>query len=346
VHGFGRVQSGAGIKVQVWVSGTGHALPARRVLTSEIERDLALAPGRLAGATGVASRHVCGDGENQISLAVTACRAALHDAALTADRIDTLIFGAAVPYQPIPATAPLVMRGLGMADGAAAAFDVNSTCLSFVSGFDVAARQIATGAASHALVVSAEIASRALPWGSDPETAALFGDGAAAMVLSRSPKAGSLAQIAAVHLRSYPSAYEACEIGAGGTRFDFRTEPAAFAAHSSFAMDGKLLFRLAAKHFSDFVDDLLSRAGWRHDEVDLVVPHQASPAALVHLIRQTGFAPDRVVNIAADYGNQVAASIPFAFDGARRAGRMRAGDKVLLLGTSAGVSFGGIAMVV
>lgn len=334
-----------GIRLQVWVSGTGHALPARRVLTGEIERELDLEPGRLTAASGVLSRYVC-EKESQISLAVAACQAALDDAGLTADEIDTLIFGAAVPYQLIPATAPLVMRGLKMADGAAAAFDVNSTCLSFVSAFDAAARQIATGATQHALIVSAEIASRALPWGTDPETAALFGDGAAAMVLSRSPDAGSFARVAAVHLRSYPSAYEACEIGAGGTRFDFRKEPDTFAAHSIFAMDGKMLFRLAAQHFKGFVDDLLSRAGWRQDEVDLVVPHQASPAALAHMIRQTGFAQERVVNIAAEFGNQVAASIPFTFDAAKRAGRMRPGNKVLMLGTSAGVSFGGIALVV
>lgn len=161
----------------VTIYGTGRCNPHNRVLTAKIAADLNLAQGRLERATGVQARYVCAD-EDQISLATAACRAALDAAAMQADQIDLLIFAAAVPYQPIPATAPLVMRELGIADGRAAAFDVNATCLGFVSGLDIAARQIATQAARHVLVVSAEIASRALPWADDPETAALFGDGA------------------------------------------------------------------------------------------------------------------------------------------------------------------------
>ena len=333
------------LDMRVRVAGTGRSVPARRVDTAVFDRDLGLASGTLLRATGVSARHVC-DGETQVTLAIVAAGAALQDAGLKAAQIDTVIFGAAVPYQPIPATAPLVMRGLGMADGSAAAFDVNSTCLSFVTGLEIAARRIAAGAADHVLVVSAEVASRALPWQTDPETAALFGDGAAATVLSRAEDTEGTARIAATLLRSYPSAYEACGIGAGGTRFDLAKEPKEFAAHSLFQMDGRVLFRLAALHFRGFVENLLEQAGWRHDEVDLVIPHQASPAALAHLIRQTGFAPEKVVNIAADYGNQIAASIPFAFDVARQTGRVRQGDKVLMLGTSAGVSFGGIALVI
>ncbi|MFN3824060.1 MAG: 3-oxoacyl-[acyl-carrier-protein] synthase III C-terminal domain-containing protein [Pseudorhodobacter sp.] len=327
----------------VRISGTGRALPDRRLLTRDIERDLGLAPGRLERATGVVARHVCGS-EDQVSMGVAAARAALADAGLEAGEIDTVICGAAVPYQPIPATAPLVMRGLGMADGAAGAFDVNSTCLSFVTAFETAARQIAAGAADHVLVVSSEVASRALPWASDPETAALFGDGAGAAVLSRAGD-GEPCGVVASLLRSYPSAYAACGIGAGGTRFDFVTQAQEFAEHSLFAMDGKALFRLAAQHFGGFVAELLDRAGWRPGEVDLVVPHQASPAGLAHMIRLTGFAPDRVVNIATSHGNQIAASIPFALDMARREGRVWPGARVLMLGTSAGVSFGGLALV-
>lgn len=328
--------------MQVRVAGTGRCLPAQRITTASIETGLGLAPGSLSQASGVLTRYRCGD-ETQITLAVTAGQAALADAGLAPAQIDTLIFAAAVGYQPIPATAPLVMRGLGLADGTAAAFDVNSTCLSFVTAVDTGARMIATGAARHVLIVSAEVASRALPWKTDPETAALFGDGAAAAVLTAAED--TPAHVAASLLRTYPSAYEACSLGAGGTRFDLTRDAADFAAHSLFFMDGRALFRLASGHFAGFVRDLLDRAGWQHDEVSLVVPHQASPQALAHMIRQTGFAPDRVVDIVAEHGNQIAASIPFALDIARRDGRVPPGAKVLMLGTSAGVSLGGIALV-
>lgn len=329
------------VVMQIKISGTGRALPQHCLPTSQIEADLGLSPGSLLRATGVVTRHVCTT-ETQVSLAIAASQVALQGAGLAASDIGLVICGSAVPYQPIPATAPLVMRGLGIADGAAAAFDVNSTCLSFLTAFEIAARQIAAGEVRHALVVSSEIASRALPWATDPETAALFGDGAAAAVLSRSD---TYSQVITTLLRTYPSAYEACSLGAGGTRFDYHHDPEGFAAHSRFAMDGKALFRLTALHFRGFVDDLLARAGWQRDEVDLVVPHQASPAALTHMVRQCGFRPDQAVSIADTVGNQIAASIPFALDVARKDGRLREGSKVVMLGTSAGVSFGGIALV-
>ncbi|MDQ2067834.1 3-oxoacyl-[acyl-carrier-protein] synthase III C-terminal domain-containing protein [Xinfangfangia sp. CPCC 101601] len=326
--------------MRVEIAGTGRALPAAMVSSATLDAHHGLPEGRIFSLTGVAERAICQD-ESQIDLAVAAAQAALDDAGIRAEEISLIIGASAVPYQPIPATAPLVMARLGIADGQAAAFDVNSTCLSFLTGFETAARMISQGGT--ALVFSSELASRALPWAQAPEIAGLFGDGAAAAILR--PAKGP-ARIAACLMRSYPSAYEACGIGAGGTRFDFTQEPEAFAEHAFFAMEGRTLFRLAAQYFGGFVTDLLDRAGWQHSDVDLVIPHQASPAALAHMIRQTGFAAERVVNIAADYGNQIAASIPFTLDLARRQGRIRPGMRVLFLGTSAGVSFGGMALEV
>jgi 3-oxoacyl-[acyl-carrier-protein] synthase-3 len=322
------------------ILGTGRALPAQHVTSDALDARFGRPTGFLAQATGVAARYVA-EGESQIDLAEFAARAALDDAGLLPTDIDVILFAAAVPYQPIPATAPLVMQRLGLPDGSAAAFDVNATCLSFLCALDTAARMIATGQATRGLVVSAEIASRALPWDTQPEVAALFGDGAAAAVITKAETGGIVASL----MRTYPSAYDACSLGAGGTRFDYHNDPAGFSANAWFAMDGKELFRLAARHFDAFVDDLLARAGWARDDVDLVIPHQASPAALTHMIRQTGFARDRVVDIIADHGNQIAASIPFVLDTTLRAGRMPPGTRTLLLGTSAGVSFGGMAYV-
>lgn len=324
--------------MQLSILGTGRKTPALLVSSSDLDQKYTSVG--FESSTGVRQRHHCVD-ENQIELAVGASKNALQNASLEAQDIDLIISGSSVPYQPIPAMAPLVMRELGVADGKAAAFDVNSTCLSFLTALETAALMIETGRAQRALVFSSEIASRALPWDTDPEVAALFGDGAAAAVVG--PGSGCLR---AASLRSYPSTYEACGIGAGGTRFDFRSETAAFADHAQFAMDGKSLFRITAQYFGGFIDDLLAKADWAKDEVDLVVPHQASPAGLDHMVRQSGFDPARVVRIVEDYGNQIAASIPFAFDIAREDGRVPKGSKLLFLGTSAGVSFGGMALEV
>ncbi|WFP75196.1 3-oxoacyl-[acyl-carrier-protein] synthase III C-terminal domain-containing protein [Mesorhizobium sp. WSM4906] len=327
--------------MRIRVVGTGRAVPAECVTTRTLEERLGLGRGALESATGVVQRYVCA-AESQIDLACVAARLALDDAGLGPSDVALIIGGSGVPYQPLPATAPLVMQRLGLADGTAAAFDVNSTCLGFLTAFETAGRMIEAGQCETALVFSSEVASRALPWRDAPEVAALFGDGAAAAVLRRAePGEGRLA---ASLMRTYPSAWEACGIGSGGTRFDFHKQPEEFARHSLFHMDGKELFRLTSRHFNGFVSALLERAGWRHDDVDLVVPHQASPFALAHMARQTGFAPERLVDIAASFGNQIAASIPFALDVARRDGRVTPGTKLLFLGTSAGVSFGGMAL--
>jgi len=327
--------------MRIRIAGTGGVVPAERVTTRALEERFGLEKGRLEAATGVVERYVC-EGESQIDLACTAAKLALEDAGIEASAVDLIIGGCGVPYQPLPATSPLVMQRLGLADGSAAAFDVNSTCLGFLTAFETASRLIEAGQSKTALVFSSEVASRALPWRDQPEVAALFGDGAAAVVLQEA-KPGE-GRVAANLMRTYPSAYEACGIGSGGTRIDFHCQPEEFARHSLFHMDGKELFRVTSRHFSGFVAELLQRAGWRHEDVDLVVPHQASPFALAHMARQTGFAPEKLVDISARYGNQIAASIPFALDIARRAGRIAPGARLLFLGTSAGVSFGGMAL--
>lgn len=328
--------------MKIRICGTGRALPAQRVTAAELDRKHG--SGDLVASTGVATRYQC-TSETQIDLALAAVESALVDAECSPQDIDLIISGASVPYQPIPATAPLIMHRLGVDDGTAAAFDVNATCLGFLTGLEVAARMITSGAARGAIVVASEVASRALPWDTHPDVAGLFGDGAAAAVIKSTPD-GSETAVAALHMRTYPSTYDACGIGAGGTRFDFQKNPTEFTANALFAMNGKDLFRVTTQHFNGFVTDLLSKAGWSHGSVDWIVPHQASPGALDHLVRQTGFSSDRVIRIAEEVGNQVAASIPFAFDVARGDGRIKRGDKVLLLGTSAGVSFGGAALVI
>jgi len=327
--------------IQVAICGTGHFLPGLPVASEALDTKAGLECGYLEQETGVKSRHVA-EGISQIEMAVTAAQRALDQAGLGTDDIDLVISASGIPFQTLPSTAPLVMRELGMGDGNAAAFDVNSTCTSFISALEIASRQVASGACRHALIVSSEIASRGLPWSEQPEVAALFGDGAAAAIIGFDDRPGC--GIRASLMRSYPSKYEACQIAAGGTRFDYHENPDEFAHHTLFRMNGADLFKLTLKHFPGFVDELLEQAGWRKEDVDLVVPHQASPHALTHMVRQTGFGGDKIVNLVAQIGNQIAASVPTALDHARRQGRSGPGTRLLMLGTSAGVSFSGLAM--
>ena len=325
---------------QVSFLGTGRSVPAKQRRSEFFDAELGLETGTLFQATGVAQRYVS-QSESQIDLAIAAIENAIDAAGISAQDIDLVISACGVGYQAIPSTAPLVMAHLGVQDGAAAAFDVNSTCLSFLTGVETAHHLIATGQHKTAVVFSSELASRALPWATDAQTAALFGDGAAAAILGQKSSAGR--GLVAHLMKTYPSAYDACTLAAGGTRFDVHKQPVEFAQNTTFHMDGKALFRFASKYLKGFFDELLERANWTTEDVDVVIPHQASPLALQHMIKATGVDPGKVIDITQDYGNQIAASIPFAFDLARRDQRLGAGSKILFLGTSAGVSLGGIA---
>ncbi|WP_291844561.1 3-oxoacyl-[acyl-carrier-protein] synthase III C-terminal domain-containing protein [Maricaulis sp.] len=331
------------------ITGIAHSLASQRRDSVEIDVELGRSPGWLERLSGVRSRTVAGPDDSQEAMACRAAGAALDAAGMTIEDIDLLLFGAAVGRQPIPATAPLVKRGLGGAHLAFPAYDVNATCLSALTALDIAALQIAAGRARTVLVVTSEIASRALPWETDPKTAGLFGDGAAALVLGAGPPQAVAVPGVSLRFRDFlmethAEAYDCCSLASGGTRFDFHRAPEAFAAHALFRMDGPELFRLSAAKLPAFIDRLLDRLGWRHDEVDLVIPHQASPLALAHMAKRSGFSGDRIYNHVATTGNLIAASLPVALSCALQEGRVGPGMKLLMIGTSAGVSLGGAGL--
>lgn len=321
------------------IVGTGRSVPRRAIASSDLDELHGFTSGYLQSVTGVNTRHVCDD-ENQIDLACVAARKALDAAGLRPQDLDMIISASAVAYQPIPGMAPAIQRALGIADGACFSTDINSTCLSFPVALHFASSLLQAGNNRTILIVSSDIASRALPWKTQPAVAGLFGDGAGAAIIRADDHAGILAS----HFTTLPSGYDACQIGSGGTRFDFQREPDQFAAHSTFSMDGKELFRLTARDFGAFVGELLAATNTRHDEIVRVIAHQASPGALAHMTRICNFKPEQVIDISAQFGNQIAASIPFVLDFAFENGLVHQGDRIMMVGTSAGVSFGGLVM--
>jgi 3-oxoacyl-[acyl-carrier-protein] synthase-3 len=327
----------------ITILGTGAALPDTVLSSAELDRRYGKPMGWFERRTGVRSRHVCGK-ERASDLATAAARGALAAANLRPQDVDAVISATAVPEQPIPAMAPLVQANLGLGKTGTPAFDVNATCLSFLTAFDLAAAWIEAGRARRILIVSSEVASRALPWDDDPETAAMFGDGAAAAVIGKN-EVGANSGLAAVAMRTYSDGYRDCELAAGGTRFDFRAERNAFEANATFRMNGPAVYRLSAEVVPPFIDELLRGAGWLIGDLDCIVPHQASRLGLDHMVKRLGLAREKVVDILASHANQIASSLPSALHWAVASGRLKRGDKVLMAGTSAGLSVGGMALV-
>jgi 3-oxoacyl-[acyl-carrier-protein] synthase III len=317
------------------IAGTGIYLPREIVRAAEYDRLTGLPSGHVAGRFGVTQRHRAAPDETSSWMAEQAARMALDEAGWEPGSLDVIISACGVMEQPIPSTAALVQRRLGLGDSGIPAFDVNATCLSFLPAFDRVLAGFALGEWRRALIVSADIASAALDF-SDPEASVLFGDGAAAIALSAEGPHTRLAHL----FRTYGHGADLCRLEAGGTRLRPGDGIERFVAGSKFRMDGPDLFRATARRFPGFLRELLEAAGVRASGLDHVLPHQASHAALEHLRRSLPGAGE-TVDLFASVGNLIATSLPFTLATARRRGLLLPGTTGLLVGSSAGLSLGG-----
>lgn len=315
------------------IRGTGSYLPRERLDSDAIDARMGWVAGQCRTRFGIGARHVADPEETTSYMAARAAERALEMAGLDADALDLILGACGVMEQPIPSTAVLVQDRLGLGSSGVPAYDVNATCLSFLQALDLAALKIAAGEARRVLVFSSDIASVGLDW-ARPEAAAIFGDGAASVVV----EAGEGALLAR-GFETYAEGRDACVLAAGGTRVN--PTRGIGAREDRFAMDGGQAFRVASRHLPGFLDRLLMRAGLERGAIDCVLPHQASAQSLRHAARALRLGRDRIVDIFSRTGNQIAASIPTVLDHAVRSGRLRRGRTALLLGTSAGISLGG-----
>jgi 3-oxoacyl-[acyl-carrier-protein] synthase-3 len=325
----------------VRISGVGTYLPSRVVTNDELEAELGLDAGWIFDRTGVRERRrATGAGERSSAMASAAARAALAMAGLTPADLTAIIGASSTPQQAIPCTAVFVQRELDAPEGVASCFDVNATCLSFLAAFDVAARLVAAGAHRHVLVFSSENVSHSMN-PSEPESAVLFGDGAAAVIVSHAGDSGSA--LHATRLQTWHSGAELSQILGGGT-LHHPNDPATTRADNLFAMRGPQLFRKAAPLLLPFMNDLCASAGWQRNDIAAVVPHQASRHGIELGWKLLGFREEQVIQNLATRGNCIAASIPLALAESIASGRIRRGDRVLLFGLAAGLSLGGAAI--
>jgi 3-oxoacyl-[acyl-carrier-protein] synthase III len=318
------------------IDGSAVALPRRAVPSIEVD---ALS-GQQAGATQaqfkISNRHWAEPDETSSALAAKAVQSAINEAGWDPKTIDAIIGACGVMEQPIPGTSALVQRRLGLGDSGIPAFDINATCLSFLMAFDRALAGFALGEWRRVVLFSSDIASAALDF-SNVEASVIFGDGAAAFALSSEGPHERLAH----SFKTFSDAADVCRLEAGGTRVRPQDDLEAFLARSKFQMDGKAVFKATASRFSPFIDALLEQANINAEELSVIVPHQASAAALEHLKRALPGGHEKTIDIFAEYGNQIAVSMPHALHVARTSGRLAKNTIGLLVGTSAGVSLGG-----
>ena len=299
------------------ITGLGHKLPDRVVPNGPIAERIGVDSDWIVRRTGIRERRYADAGERTSDLATAAARRALQDAGLKPADIDLVLVATMTPDELTPNTAPLVAEALGIGAGA---YDVGSACTGWLAALSAGAAQVETGRADGVLVIGAEILSRVTD-PADKRTAAIFGDGAGAVVLTAEGE-GAIGPVVL-----------ASDGGMGDT---------IVASHEEryIHMDGHTTFNKAVKVLADSTREACELAGVTLDDIDLFVYHQANGRILRSVAEKLELPEERVADYVAETGNTSAASIPLTLSLLREDGRLRPGQRLLLSAVGAGFTWG------
>lgn len=310
-----------------FIRGSGAYLPERILTNTDLSKMVDTSDEWIRERTGIEERHIAADGELTSDLATGAAKEALANAGIDASQIDLIVLATTTPDQTFPATATTVQDKLGIKQGAA--FDVQAVCSGFLFALATADSMLRQNLFSTALVIGAETFTRILDW-SDRSTCVLFGDGAGAVVLQTGTGAEDEGVIAH-HVRTDGSKKELLYVDGGvsstGTIGHVR-------------MQGNQVFRHAIANISSAVESVLSDTGYKIDDIDWFVPHQANQRILNGVAKKLGLDEEKVISTVAKHGNTSAASIPLALHSAVSDGRIKKGDLVLSEAMGGGFSWG------
>jgi 3-oxoacyl-[acyl-carrier-protein] synthase-3 len=295
------------------------SVPETSISSAELGARLGVAEDWIERRTGIRSRRIAEPHERLATHAAACGQAALRRAELDPLDLDLVIVATTTSDELMPNTAPLVAHALGASR--AGAFDVGSACTGFLSALAVGAAQIEAGRARSALVIGADFMSR-ITDPADRSTAAVFADGAGAIVLEQAEGPGRIG----------PVILGADGAGAGHILAD--------RASGTIQMRGHETFREAVARLSLCTQQAARAAEVRLDDIDLFVYHQANGRILSAVGERLGLPAGRVVDCIGQYGNTSAATLPLALDFSERQGLLSRGDRVLLGALGAGFTWG------
>jgi 3-oxoacyl-[acyl-carrier-protein] synthase-3 len=308
------------------IVGTGSYLPQRVMTNDEFATRLDTSDAWIRERTGIAQRHIAEPSQTSSDLALEASRRALAAAGIGAGELDLILVATSTPDYIFPSTACLLQAKLGVKG--CAAFDLQAVCSGFVYALATADSFIRNNVYKKVLVVGAEVFSRILDW-NDRGTCVLFGDGAGAVVLAAGERPGIHASV----LRADGSQVDLLSVPGNVARGEIVGSP-------YLQMNGQGVFKFAVRVLSEVAEEAVAAAGMTVADIDWLIPHQANVRILDATARKIGLPREKLVVTVDHHGNTSAASVPLALDEFVRAGKIRAGHRVLMQGVGGGFTWG------
>lgn len=326
------------------IKGMGFYVPENVVTNQDLTKIIDTSDEWIQERTGIQERRwvIPGSEDTASIMGAKAAKKAIADAGLSKDDIDFIVFATLSPDYYFPGGGVQVQHLLEMPN--VGALDVRNQCTGFVYGLTVADQFIKTGMYQNILVIGAEYHSNGLDKTTRGRTVAvLFGDGAGAVVLSRSEKEGQ--GILTSNLHSQGEFAEQLAVTSPAMK---KWIPELFANPEDLSyypyMDGQLVFKHAITRFGESMDEAMQAINITPEQVNLFIPHQANLRISQMVQRKFRFRDDQVFNNIQKYGNTTAATLPIALTEARDQGRIKEGDLVILSAFGSGFTWGSMIL--
>ncbi|MBI9101649.1 MAG: hypothetical protein JEY99_04500 [Spirochaetales bacterium] len=290
---------------------------------------------------GKNKRHRMDKHQSHFTMSKTAIDQALEKCSLTIEDMDLIVFASAIGYQPIPCSAALISREYGTRKPIPC-MDINTTCTSFISALDTVSYLIDADRYKRVLILTAETASLGIN-PKQKESFELFSDAAAAFIIEKATERAS-GVLYGLQQTWVEGAHDT-EIRGGLSSMHARHYNEETEDDYLFDMKGPKVLRLVAKKVPDFITLLEKESGYSLKDIDMIIPHQAS-RALPLVMAKLGVPEEGYMNYVQEYGNMIAASVPYMLALALDEGLVKEGSKVLLFGTAAGLTISGLILLI
>ncbi|NGY94840.1 3-oxoacyl-[acyl-carrier-protein] synthase 3 len=320
------------IQPKARIVGMGSFLPERILTNQDLEEMVETTDDWIVSRTGIKERRIAGNHETPSLMGFYAAQKALQESSVPAADIDMVLVATMTPDYITPSTAAIIQAKLGASS--AAALDIQAACTGFLYGLSIAKAYIEAGIYRNILLIASEKLSTIINY-KDRNTCVLFGDGAAAAVISNRGKGFSLD---AFCLGSDGEVAELLMIPAGGARQPSSVETVTQGLHF-LKMEGKEVFKHAVRRMGAAAKECLVKAGITEEEIDWLVPHQANIRIIEALAKSFNLPSERVYKTLHKYGNTSASSVAIALEELKSENQFSNGEKLLLVGFGAGLTW-------